>query len=148
MNWTLLHDTRVRSPASPVPEPDDVCVGGKVLDEVPPLHHLQPVPEPVDECVGGKVLDEVPPLHHHQPASDRCLQVMRREPPCGTLPLTSASKSSDESPAASQPASPVVMKQLKVVLQPANPEMLVKPVKVVLQRLVELPVPQVLRLSE
>ena len=74
---------------------------------------------------------------------------MRREPPCGTQPLTSASKSSDESPAASQPASPVVMvKQLKVVLKPANPEMLVKPVKVVLQRLVELPVPQVLRLSE
>ena len=74
---------------------------------------------------------------------------MRREPPCGTLPLTSASKSSDEFPAASQPASPVVLlKQLKVVLQPANPEMLVKPVKVVLQRLVELSVPQVLGLTE
>ena len=147
MNWTLLHDTRVRSPASPVPEPGDVCVGGKVLEEVPPLHHPLPDPEPVDECVGGKVLAEVPPLHHHQPASDRCLQVMRREPPCGTLPLTSASKSSNEFPAASQPASPV-LKQLKVVLQPANPEMLVKPVKVVLKRLVELSVPQVLGLAE
>ena len=135
MTWTLLHDTRVR-PASPVPELGDECVG----EEVPSLHHPLPDLEPADEC-------EVPPLHHHQPASDRCLQVMRREPPCGTLPLTSASKSSNEFPAASQPASPV-LKQLKVVLQPANPEMLVKPVKVVLQRLVELSVPQVLGLAE
>ena len=127
MNWTLLHDTRVRSPASPVPEPVDVCVGGQDID-----------------------WDDVPPLHHQQPASDLCLQVMQREPPCGTQPLTSASKSSDESPAASQPASPVRMvKKVKVVLQPASPVRLVKPVKVVLQRLVvELPVPQVLRLSE
>ena len=147
MNWTLLHDTRVRSPASPVPEPGDVCVGGKVLEEVPPLHHPLPDPEPVDECVGGKVLPEVPPLHHHQPASDRCLQVMQREPPCGTLPLTSASKSCNEFPAASQPASPV-LRQLKVVLQPASPEMLVKPVSVSVKRLVDVSVAQVLGLAE
>ena len=134
MNWTLLHDTRVR-PASPVPELGDECVG----EEVPSPHHPLPDLEPADEC-------EVPPLHHHQPASDRCLQVMQREPPCGTLPLTSASKSCNEFPAASQPASPV-LRQLKVVLQPASPEMLVKPVSVVLKRLVEFSVAQVLGLA-
>ena len=114
MNWTLLHDTRVRAPASPIPEPVDVSVGGQDLD-----------------------WDVAPLLHHQQPASDLCSeQVMRRESPCGTQPLTSAlSKSSDENPAASQPASPV--------------RLVLPRVKVVLQRLVVgLPVSQVLRLSE
>ena len=111
MNWSLLFDTRVRAPASPIPEPVDVSVGGQDLD-----------------------WDVAPLLHHQQPASDLCSeQVMRRESPCGTQPLTSAlSKSSDESPAV------------------ASPVRLVLPrVKVVLQRLVVgLPASQVLRLFE
>ena len=114
MNWTLLHDTRVRAPASPIPEPVDVSVGGQDLD-----------------------WDVAPLLHHQQPASDLCSeQVMRRESPCGTQPLTSAlSKSSDENPAASQPASPV--------------RLVLPRVKVVLQRLVVgLPASQVLRLFD
>ena len=56
-NWSLLYDTRERAPASPIPEPCDVDVGGQDLDwDVGPL------------------------LHHQQPASDLCLQVMQREP--------------------------------------------------------------------
>ena len=119
MTWTLLHDTRVR-PSSPAPELGDVCVA----EEIPSLHHPLPDQEPAEEC-------EVPPLHHHQPASDRCsVQVMQREVP-----------------AASQPASPV-LRRLSVVLQPASPEMLVKPVSVSVKRLVDVSVAQVLGLAE
>ena len=119
MTWTLLHDTRVR-PSSPAPELGDECVA----DEVPSLHHPLPDQEPAEEC-------EAPPLLHHQPASDRCsVQVMQREVP-----------------AAIQPASPV-LRRLSVVLQPASPEMLVKPVCVSVKRLVDVSVAQVLGLAE
>ena len=41
-----------------------------------------------------------------------------------------------------------MLRQLKVVLQPASPEMLVKPVSVALKRLVDFSVAQVLGLAE
>ena len=110
MNWSLLFDTRVRAPASPIPEPGDVFVGGQDLD-----------------------WDVAPLLHHQQPASDLCLQVMQREPLCGTQPLTSAlSKSCD--------AIPDVASPVRLVLPRAQ---------IVLQRLVVgLPASQVLRLFD
>ena len=97
-NWSLLFDTRVRAPASPIPEPCDVDVGGQDLDwDVGPL------------------------LHHQQPASDLCLQVMQREPLGGTQPLTSAlSKSCDAIPDVASPElSPVrlVLPRAQIVLQ-------------------------------
>ena len=111
-NWSLLFDTRVRAPALPIPEPVDAFGGGQDLDwDVSPL------------------------LHHQHPASDLCSeQVMRREPLCGSQPLTSAlSKSCNEIPV--DVASPV-----RLVLPRA---------KIVLQRLaVGLPASQVLRLFD
>ena len=95
MNWSLLYDTRVRAPASPIPEPVDVFVGGQDLD-----------------------WDVAPLLHHQQPASDLCSeQVMRLESLCGTQPLTSAlSKSCNEIPDVASPVR-LVLPRAKVVLQ-------------------------------